>query len=117
MSRQLRSAVKCVPNYKLILATDGLIGKTPTSKNIEVISVEQGSFEEVEDALEEIINTNNHLKPAVLMSAGNTNISLSYWGINPGLIRGRSREVRNQMVVRKKLCGFIEGVLTKSIRN
>ena len=100
-------------------ATDGLIGKTPTSKNIEVISVEQGSFEEVEDALEEIINTNKHLKPAVLMSAGNTNISLSYWGINPGLIRGRSREVRNQMVVSlkekmlnlqtkvKKLGGFI----------
>ena len=101
MARMLRSDVKSIknePQYKLVIATDELIGKICKTKRIDVIAVREGSFEEVEEALKEHLRNNSGLKPGVVMQAGSTNIGLKYWGLNPGLIMNREVVIRRDIV-------------------
>ena len=82
MARQLRSdvrQVKNIPLYKLIIATDKLIGDTCKNSKIEVVTVKGGSLEEVEEEAEARLKENTLLKPGVIMtSAGTKNITLKY---------------------------------------
>ena len=101
MARQLRSdvrQVKNIPLYKLIIATDKLIGDTCKNSKIDVIAVKDGSLEEVEEAVEARLKENTLLKPGVVISAGNKNITLKYWGSNPGLISGREGAIKHQLI-------------------
>ena len=100
MAYALRSEVRKrvnVQQYKMIIATDGLIGEKCKSRNIEVLLEKGGSFEEVCDLVEDRVKVEN-IKPVVLISAGNTNVSLRYWGLNPGLIKGREEVTKKELI-------------------
>ena len=101
MAYALRSEVRKIvhPRYKMIIATDGTIGKRSTRRDIEVLCEKGGSFEEVSElVVEKQKSTESDTKLAVLISAGMVDISLQYWGLNPGLVRGREDTVRKELV-------------------